>query len=75
MACRVGEHNAVVWKRFSFNPPAANRSATGVSHGPPNADDAPKPTSSISTINTLGAPAGGRSMVIGGYVVLGSLAS
>ena len=57
-ACRVGEHNAVVWKRLSLTPPAANRSAVGVLHGPPKAEDAPKPTSSINTINTLGAPSG-----------------
>ncbi len=66
IAWRVGEHSAVVWKRLSFNPFAASRSATGVLHGPPNADDAPKPTSSISTISTFGAPSGGRSIVIGG---------
>ena len=41
----------------------------------PNADDAPKPTSSINTISTFGAPSGGRSIVIGGYVVSGSFAS
>jgi hypothetical protein len=74
-ACRVGAHSAVVWNRFSFSPPAARRSAVGVSHGPPKADDAPNPTSSRSTINTFGAPVGGRSVVIGGYLVLGSLAS
>jgi hypothetical protein len=74
-ACRVGEHNAVVWKRLSLTPPTANRSAVGVLHGPPNADDAPKPTSSINTISTLGAPSGGRSSVIGGYFVFGSFAS
>ncbi len=75
IACRVGEHSAVVWKRLSFTPFAASRSATGVLHGPPNAVDAPNPTSSISTINTLGAPSGGRNVVIGGYLVFGSLAS
>ncbi len=52
-ACRVGEHSAVVWKRLSFSPPAASRSATGVWHGPPNAEDAPKPTSSMSTIEHI----------------------
>ncbi len=74
-ACRVGEHKAVVWKRLSLSPPAASRSATGVRHGPPNADDAPNPTSSIKTMSTFGAPCGGRSCLIGGYLVLGSLAS
>jgi hypothetical protein len=66
IACRVGEHNAVVWKRFSFNPPAANRSATGVLQGPPNVDAPAKPTSSSSAIRMFGAPAGGRRIVIGG---------
>jgi hypothetical protein len=51
----------VVWNRLSLSPPAASRSATGVLHGPPNADEAPKPTSSSSTISTFGAPSGGRS--------------
>ena len=75
IAARVGEHSAVVWKRFSFNPAADNRSAVGVLHGPPKPDEAPNPTSSMRTISTLGAPGGGRSIVIGGYVVFGSLAS
>ncbi len=47
----------------------------GVRHGPPKALDAPNPTSSINTISTFGAPAGGRSGSIGGYTVSGSLAS
>src|SRR3954463_3473298 len=51
-ACRVGAHSAVVWNRLSFRPPAANRSAVGVWHGPPNALAAPKPTSSSSTTST-----------------------
>src|SRR5262245_4889826 len=72
---RVGEHNAVVWNRLYFNPLAARRSKFGVRQGPPNALDAPKPTSSINTMSTFGAPAGGRSGSIGGYVVSGSLAS
>ena len=63
---RVGEHSAVVWKRLYFSPLAASRSKFGVRHGPPNALDAPNPTSSISTIRTFGAPAGGRSGSIGG---------
>jgi hypothetical protein len=65
-AARVGEHSAVVWKRVYFSPVEASRSAVGMRHGPPKAVDAPNPTSSISTTRTLGAPAGGRSGVIGG---------
>ena len=63
---RVGEQSAVVWKRVYFSPLAASRSKFGVWHGPPNALDAPKPTSSISTTSTFGAPFGGRSGTIGG---------
>src|SRR3954464_7886880 len=48
-ACRVGAHRAVVWNRLKVRPPAARRSALGVRHGPPNALDAPKPTSSSRT--------------------------
>jgi hypothetical protein len=66
-ACRVGEHNAVVWKRLYYRRPfAASRSAVGVAHGPPNALDAPKPVSSIRTMSTFGACSGGRSGSIGG---------
>src|SRR5277367_4948324 len=65
-ACRVGEHSAGVTNRFIFNPAAASRSAVGVLHGPPKADDPPNPTSSSITTRTLGAPLGGRSAVIGG---------
>src|SRR4051794_41929174 len=65
-AARVGEQSAVVWKRLYFSPPAARRSAVGVMHGPPNALEAAKPTSSRSTISTLGAPAGGLRGSIGG---------
>ena len=72
---RVGEHRAVVWKRVYFSPPAASRSKFGVRHGPPKALEAPKPTSSIRMTRTFGAPAGGRSGTIGGYLVSGSLAS
>jgi uncharacterized protein len=72
---RVGEHSAVVWKRLYLRPPFANRSAVGVWHGPPNALDAPKPTSSSRITSTFGAPAGGRSRAIGGNFVSGSLAS
>jgi hypothetical protein len=60
---------------LSLSPFELSRSATGVLHGPPNADDAPNPTSSIKTMSTLGALTGGRSIVIGGYFVLGSFAS
>jgi hypothetical protein len=74
-AWRVGAHNAVVWNLVNCRPPAAKRSAVGVVQGPPNADDAPNPTSSTSTINTFGAPDGGRKGTIGGNTVLGSLAS
>ena len=74
-ADRVGEHNAVVWNRMYFSPLAASRSKFGVLHGPPNALDAPKPTSSMRMIRTFGARAGGRNGSIGGYVVSGSLAS
>ena len=74
-ACRVGAHSAVVWKRLYRRPPAASRSAVGVRHGPPNALDAPKPTSSSRTISTFGAPSGGSSGSIGGNAVSGSLAS
>ena len=64
-----------MWKRLNFSPPAASRSALGVAHGPPNALDAPKPTSSSSTTSTFGAPSGGRSGSIGANDVSGSLAS
>jgi hypothetical protein len=74
-AARVGEHNAVVWNRLNFSPPAASRSAFGVAHGQPNALEEPKPASSIRTTSTFGAPVGGRSCSIGAYPVSGSLAS
>ena len=71
----MGEHNAVVWKRLYVRPSAASRSAVGVSHGPPNALEAPNPTSSIRAMITFGAPAGGRSGSIGGNPCPGSVAS
>ena len=80
----AGEHRcpggraqtAVVWKRENLSPPAASRSATGVLLiGPPKAEDAPKPTSSMRITSTLGAPGGGRTWLIGGNEVAGSLAS
>src|SRR5262245_32100257 len=43
--------------------------------GPPNADEAPNPTSSSNTINTFGAPCGGRKRSIGGNDVPGSVAA
>src|SRR3712207_8120815 len=42
------------------------------SHGPPNALDAPNPTSSSMQMRTFGAPAGGRSGSIRGNEVAGS---
>src|SRR6478752_954920 len=74
-ACRVGAHRAVVWNLLNRSPPAARRSAVGVWHGPPNALDAPKPTSSSRITRTFGAPAGGRSGSMAGKLVSGSLAS
>src|SRR5688572_10606278 len=75
IAARVGEHNAVVWKRVNFSPSAASRSNVGVSMGPPKALLAPKPTSSIRITRTLGAPSGGRSRRMGGNLVSGDVAS
>ena len=60
---------------MSFSPSFAKRSALGVGMGPPNALEAPNPQSSISTINTLGAPFGGYKGLIGGNFVSGSFAS
>ena len=74
-ADRVGAHSAVVWKRLYFRPFSASRSAVGVAHGPPNALDAAKPTSSSKMTSTLGAPAGGCSGSIGGNFASGSFAS
>ena len=74
-AALVGEQSAVVWKRVYLNPSPATRSKVGVLHGPPKALDAPKPTSSISTISTFGAPSGGRNGSIGANFASGSLAS
>ena len=74
-AARVGAHSAVVWKRLYFRPFPASRSAVGVAHGPPNALEAAKPTSSSKMTSTLGAPAGGWSGSIAGNDASGSLAS
>src|SRR4029078_1409654 len=73
-AALVGEQRAVVWNRLNLRPSAARRSAVGVKMGPPNADEAPKPVSSMRTTRTFGAPAGGRSSRTGGEVVVGVLA-
>src|SRR3954452_13715033 len=74
-AGRVGAQSALVWTRLHRSPPAASRSAVGVWHGPPNALEAPKPTSSSKTTKTFGAPSGGSNGSIGGNAVSGSLAS
>src|SRR4051794_22406348 len=74
-AWRVGEQSAVVWKRLKRSPSSAKRSNVGVLHGPPNALDDPKPASSSMITRTFGAPAGGRSGLIGANDVAGSLAS
>src|SRR5690349_10245985 len=74
-AARVGAHSAVVWNRLYLRPFRASRSAVGVTHGPPNALDAAKPTSSSRTTSTLGAPSGGRKGSIAGNDASGSLAS
>ena len=57
-ALRVGEHSAVVWKLLKRRPDAASMSIVGVWIGPPNVLGPPKPTSSINTMTTLGAPLG-----------------
>src|SRR4051794_41916633 len=72
-AARVGAQRAVVWKRLYFSPCAASLSAVGVAHGPPNALEAAKPTSSRRMTSTFGAPVGGRSGSIGGEGVSGGL--
>ena len=65
-ACRVGEHSPVVWNLLNRSPSLASRSIVGIWIGPPKALGAPKPMSSIRTIATLGAPAGGRTGCRGG---------
>src|SRR5829696_1063766 len=52
-----------------------SNAAVGVAHGPPNALDAAKPTSSSRTTSTFGEPAGGCSGSIAGNEASGSLAS
>ena len=54
---------------------AASLSSVGVWQGPPKALEAPNPTSSSRTINTLGAPLGGRNCSIGGNLLSGSFPS
>ncbi len=55
---RVGEQIAVVWNCVYFRPPSASRCMVGISIGPPNGDNAPKPVSSQTMNNTFGAPSG-----------------
>ncbi len=74
-AARVGEQSAVVWKRVYLKPSVARASATGVFMGPPNALEAPKPTSSSSTNRMFGAFLGGRIGVMGGNLASTLLAS
>jgi hypothetical protein len=57
-AARVGEHSAVVWNCVYRSPFCASRSIVGVGTGPPNVDEAPKPTSSVKMSRTFGAPFG-----------------
>jgi hypothetical protein len=62
-------------KAVEREPTRSRRSAVGMLIGPSNALEAPNPTSSNSTINTFGAPAGGRNGSIGAKLVSGSFAS
>jgi hypothetical protein len=64
-AARVGEQSAVVWNRVYLSPVAASRSAFGVCTGPPNALDAPKPTSSSSTSRSSCGPSGIATLLSG----------
>ena len=64
-----------MWNRLYDKPFFARRSATGVLISPPNALEAPKPTSSNKITRTFGAPSGGRRGSMGGYDVSGSFAS
>src|SRR5271165_2484645 len=57
-AARVGEHKAVVLNSLYLRPFAASASRVGVGTGPPNALEAPKPTSSVRISSTFGAPLG-----------------
>ena len=57
-AARVGEQSAVVWKLLKRKPLFASFSKVGVGIGPPNVDDAPKPTSSVMMSRTFGRPGG-----------------
>src|ERR1700679_2405126 len=58
---RDGEQSAVVCMLLYSKPFPARRSILGVSHGPPKQPSCPKPTSSSTMNNTLGAPALERS--------------
>ena len=55
----MGEQSAVVLNSLYLIPFAASASSVGVGIGPPNALEAPKPTSSVRMSKMLGAPAGG----------------
>ena len=55
---RVGEQIAVVWNCVYFRPLSASRFIVGISIGPPNGSQAPKPVSSQTMNSTLGAPSG-----------------
>ena len=63
-AARVGEHNAVTWKRLYVSPCSPTRVMVGVDTGPPNVDGFPKPASSISTSSTFGAPSGADGVML-----------
>ena len=55
---RLGEHNAVTWKRLYRSPSAASRSIVGVAMSDPNVPSCAKPVSSRRTTTTFGDPAG-----------------
>ena len=60
----------MVWKLFRRRPLAASVSNVGVRIGPPNVLGPPKPMSSMSTMTTLGAPAGALTSNRGGAFTL-----
>ena len=57
-AARDGEQTAVVKKLLYFSPRFASRSYVCTGIAPPKGSVAPKPTSSVITSKTLGAPFG-----------------
>src|SRR3954453_15566444 len=57
-AARIGAQIAHVWKLVYRSPFAAKESNVGVGINPPNAEDAPYPTSSNNIHTTFGAPLG-----------------